>query len=264
MINFPPDLDAAHDALASLYSNHLERELDRLLPPGTIIILTDGHLAINGSIKRHTLNLSPERSTATLHLELCPGHNPAKLGDELTLELRGYPPASLPASIPCRQLTLSLNSHYVYVTVDLLAVQPARAPPPAREQKILPSAAECQHFIASNADDLCLVLTRGSLMEPGELAPRCKDALRLLFSESARQQPAQVCHELARTLATLQSEADEHPLLWPDHIRQKAADLRDQLNRLGGQPASGQPAKCQHFIESSPSIDALQRISSPR
>jgi hypothetical protein len=99
-------------------------------------------------------------------------------------------------------------------------------------QKKLPSPGECQHFLASHADDLCLVLTRGSLMEPHELAPRCKDALRLLFSESARQQPVQVCHELARTLAALQAEADEHPLLWPDHIRQKAADLFDQLNSL--------------------------------
>jgi hypothetical protein len=69
-------------------------------------------------------------------------------------------------------------------------------------------------------------------MEPHELAPRCKDALRLLFSESARQQPVQICHELARTLAALQAEADEHALLWPDHIRQKAADLLDQINSL--------------------------------
>lgn len=224
MINLPASLYDAHDAISSLYRAHLERELDRLLPPSSIIILTDGHFAINGSIQRHTLHLSPERSTATVHLDLCPGHNPVDPGAELTLELRGYPPACIPARIPCRLETLSLNSRYVYVTIDLLTGEPS-----TRVQKKLPSPAECQHFFEIKADDLCLVLTRGSLMEPSELAPRCKDALRLLFSESARQQPVQVCHELARTLAALQSEADEHPLLWPTHISLTAAALLDHL-----------------------------------
>lgn len=222
MINLPDDLAAAQDAIASLYCAHLERELDRLMPSGTVINLTDGHVRVPGSIQSHTLHISPERSTVTLHLELCGGTIHADQGAELTLELR----ETLPAAIPCRmeRLSLSLSARHVDVTVDLLSSRPA-----ALVQKKLPSAAECQHFLASHADDLCVVLTRGSLMEPHELAPRCKDALRLLFSESERVNPAQICHELARTLAALQAEADEHPLLWPDHIRQKAADL---LNRL--------------------------------
>ncbi len=189
---------------------------------GTHVILTDGYLRLPGSIQRHTLHLSPERSTATLHLDLCPGHSPRELEAELLLELR-----DLPGSLPCRMERISLNSPWVSVTVDLQTREPI-----ATVQKKLPSAAECQHFLESKADDLCLVLTRGSLMEPGELAPRCKDALRLLFSESARQQPANVCHELARTLAALQSEADEHPLLWPTHISLTAAALLDKLNSL--------------------------------
>lgn len=223
MLNFPTDLDSAHDALASLYCSHLERELDRLIPTGTVINLTDGQVRVTGSIQRHTLHISPERSSVTLRLELCGGTIHAPLGDELTLELR----ETLPAAIPCRLKWASPNARFAEVTVALLSAQPV-----ARVQKKLPSPAECQHFLERHADDLCLVLTRGSLMEPGELAPRCKDALRLLFSESARVEPAQVCHELARTLVALQSEADEHPLLWPAHIRQKAADLLDHLNRL--------------------------------
>lgn len=221
MINFPTDLDAAHDAIASLYCAHLERELARLLPPGTPIVLTDGHVRLPGSFQSHTLHIAPERNTVTLHLKLFGGTSATAMGVELTLELRD----SLPASIPCR-LTRASGSE-AYVTVYLLTDQPA-----ARVQKKLPSPAECQHYLERHADDLCLVLTRGSLMEPHELAPRCKDALRLLFSESVRVEPAQICHELARTLAALLAEADEHPLLWPDHIRQKAADNLDQLNRL--------------------------------
>lgn len=223
MINLPTDLDAAHDTIASLACSHLERELDRLMPSGTVINLTDGHVRVPGSIQRHTVHISPERSTVTLRLELCGGTIHADLGAELTLELR----ETLPAALPCRMGRLSLSGRHVDVTVDLLSAQPT-----ARVQKKLPSAAEYQHYLERHADDLCLVLTRGSLMEPHELAPRCKDALRLLFSESERVKPAQVCHELARTLDALQAEADEHPLLWPDHIRQKAADLLDQIKRL--------------------------------
>ena len=225
MLKFPADLAAAHDALASLYSSHLERELANLLPPGTPIILTDGHVRFPGCILRHTLHIAPERSTATIHLELSSDISPANLGAELTLELRS---ALLPVAIPCR-LTRDSGSQ-ADVTVVLQDSEPI-----ARVQKTLPSAAECQHFLESKADDLCLVLTRGSLMEGGQLAPRCKDALRLLFSEAARQQPANVCHELARTLAALQSEADEHPLLWPTHIRLTAATLLDKLNALFAQ-----------------------------
>lgn len=191
---------------------------------GKSIILTDGHLRFTGSILSHSLHLSPERSTSTLRLELSGGASPADLREEVTLELCG---PLLPNALACRLARLSLSGRLVDVSINLPADQPA-----ARVQKKLPSPAECQHFLASHADDLCLVLTRGSLMEPHELAPRCKDALRLLFSESARVNPAQVCHELARTLAALLAEADEHPLLWPAHIRQKATDLLDQLNRL--------------------------------
>ena len=213
MINLP----------TNLYSAHLERELTRLLPPGTLIFLTDGNERIPGSITSLTVHLSPESCTATINLELSGGTSPAGQGAELLMELRDY----LPAAIPCRLKWASPNGRAAEVTVALLP-----DPPAASVQKKLPSAAECQHFLESHADDLCLVLTRGSLMEPGQLAPRCKDALRLLFSESARQQPVNVCHELSRTLVALLSEADEHPLLWPDHIRQKAADLLYQLNRL--------------------------------
>jgi hypothetical protein len=222
MINLPADIDAAHNALASLYCALLERELSHLLPTGTSIVLTDGTERIPGSIQRHTLYITKE-NIVSIHLELSGSTSPAGLGAELTLELRAH----LPAAIPCRLKWASPSGRHADVTVALLADQPT-----ARVQKKLPSAAECQHFLELNADDLCVVLTRGSFMEPHELAPRCKDALRLLFSESARVAPAQVCHELARTLAALLAEADEHPLLWPDHIRQKAADLLDQLNRL--------------------------------
>ena len=190
---------------------------------GTHIILTDGYLRIPGSIQRHTLHLSPERSTATLRIELCPGLNPISLDSELTLELRD----DRPGSLPCRLERLSLSGRIVDITVDLQTREPI-----ARVQKKRPCPGECQHFLESKADDLCLVLTRGSLMEPGELAPRCKDALRMLFSESERVKPVQICHELARTLAALQSEADDHPLLWPVPMREKTADLLDHLNRL--------------------------------
>lgn len=199
MINFPADL-------------------------GKLIILIDDHLRLTGSIQSHSLHLSPERSTATLRLEFSGAASPADLREEVTLELCGR---LLPNALACRLARLSRSGRHVVVSVNLQDVQPA-----ARVQKKLPPPAECQHYLESHADDLCLVLTRGSLMEPHELAPRCKDALRLLFSESARVQPAQICHELARTLGALLAEADEHPLLWPDHIRQKAADLLDQLNRL--------------------------------
>lgn len=223
MINFPPSLDDAHDALVSLYCSLLERELAPLLPPGTPIFLTNRHVRFPGRIQSHALQISPESSTLTIHLELSNGPSSANLGMEFSLELRDY----MPASIPCRLHQVSLNGRQAAVTVDLPTGEPA-----ATVKKTLPTAAECQHYLESNADDLCLVLTRGSLMEPGELAPRCKDALRLLFSESERVKPVQICHEIARTLAALQSEADEHPLLWPAHIRSKAADLLDRLNLL--------------------------------
>lgn len=222
MLKFPADLDAAHDALASLYSALLERELAPLLPIGTPVILTDGHERISGSIQRHTLYLTQE-SIVSIHLELSGCTSPIALGAELTLELRDL----LPAAIPCRLKWASPNGRSADVSVALLTGEHI-----ATVKKTLPSAAECQHFLESKADELCLVLTRGSLMEGGQLAPRCKDALRLLFSESERVEPAQVCHELARTLAALQSEADEHPLLWPNHIRLTAATLLDKLNSL--------------------------------
>ena len=223
MIKFPLDLAAAHDALASLYCSHLERELTLLMPPGTPINLTMRAVRIPGRIQDHTLHIAPKRNTVTIHLELIGGTSPVDLDDEVTLELRGY----LPVALPCRLERISLSGLPVAVSVDLLADEPT-----ARVKKTLPSAAECQLFLESNADELCLVLTRGSLMEPRQLSPRCKDALHLLFSESERQQPAQVCHELARTLAALQSEADEHPLLWPAPMRVKAATLLDKLNSL--------------------------------
>lgn len=191
---------------------------------GKLSILTDKHLRLTGRILSHSLHLSPERSTATLRLELFGAASPADLCEEVTLELRGR---LLPNALASRLARLSRSGRHVDVSINLQDVQPA-----ARVQKKLPSAAECQHFLELNADDLCVVLTRGSFMEPRELAPRCKDVLSLLFSESARFNPAQICHELKRTLDALLTEADEHPLLWPDHIRQTAADLLDQLNSL--------------------------------